>query len=164
MRRDSPVKMAAAKRNGSHAISVRNGRCAKRDFAKYRNKISFLHLHIAYQIPCTLVTRRERMAHAAVGAKTRMAEIHGSLRHGAAFFAALLAAAVSLAAVSGSVAQSFSCTPHKSCKQIRSCTEAVYRLRQCGDRARDGDNDGIPCENLCGKTLKQMNDRLEAGL
>jgi hypothetical protein len=30
--------------------------------------------------------------------------------------------------------------------------------------ARDGDNDGIPCENLCGKTLKQMNDRLEAGL
>ena len=93
-----------------------------------------------------------------------MAEIHGSSRHGVALFAALLAAAVSLAAVSGAVAQNFSCTTQKSCNQIRSCTESVYRLRQCGDRARDGDNDGIPCENLCGKTLKQMNDRLDAGL
>ena len=61
-------------------------------------------------------------------------------------------------------AQGFSCTPRKTCKQMRSCSEAVFHLRECGDRKRDGDGDGIPCEDLCGKTLSQMNRRLEAGL
>ena len=63
-----------------------------------------------------------------------------------------------------SAAQEFSCTPRKTCKQMRSCSEAVYRLRQCGDRERDGDNDGIPCEAICGKTHTEMNRRLDAGL
>lgn len=78
--------------------------------------------------------------------------------------AALIAAAVSLGAVRGTNAQDFSCDTHKTCKQMRSCSEAVFHLRQCGDKKRDGDGDGIPCEGLCGKTLSQMNRRLQAGL
>lgn len=76
----------------------------------------------------------------------------------------VLAALFLLVAASVSVAQDFSCTPRKTCKQMRSCREAVYRLRQCGDRERDGDNDGIPCESICGKTHAEMNRRLDTGL
>jgi len=75
----------------------------------------------------------------------------------------VLAASLLLVSTGVSAAQEFSCTPRKTCKQMRSCSEAVYRLRQCGDRERDGDNDGIPCESLCGKTHAEMNRRLEAG-
>ncbi len=36
----------------------------------------------------------------------------------------------------------------KTCKTMTSCEEAV--IAWCGgDTRRDGDNDGIPCENLC---------------
>lgn len=77
---------------------------------------------------------------------------------------ALAAVALALAGASGTFAQEYSCSPRKTCKQIRSCSEAVFRLRQCGDSRRDGDGDGIPCEDLCGKTVSQMNRRLQAGL
>ncbi|MBV2360814.1 excalibur calcium-binding domain-containing protein [Thalassococcus sp. CAU 1522] len=46
------------------------------------------------------------------------------------------------------LAQAFDCRD-VSCKQLRSCEEACYKLLQCGQTKRDGDNDGIPCENLC---------------
>lgn len=46
------------------------------------------------------------------------------------------------------VAQSYDCR-NVSCKRLRSCDEACYKLIQCGQKIRDGDNDGIPCENLC---------------
>lgn len=36
----------------------------------------------------------------------------------------------------------------RSCKQARSCTEAVKMWCDGYSRA-DGDNDGIPCENVC---------------
>lgn len=75
----------------------------------------------------------------------------------------VLAASLLLVTATFSAAQEFSCTPRKTCKQMRSCSEAVYRLRQCGDRQRDGDNDGIPCESICGKTHAEMNRRLDAG-
>ena len=47
-------------------------------------------------------------------------------------------------------AQAFDCR-NVSCKQLRSCAEACYKLIQCGQSIRDGDNDGIPCENLCNR-------------
>ena len=47
-------------------------------------------------------------------------------------------------------AQAFDCRD-VSCKRLRSCEEACYKLLQCGQRKRDGDNDGIPCENLCSR-------------
>ncbi|MFS4438527.1 excalibur calcium-binding domain-containing protein [Paracoccaceae bacterium GXU_MW_L88] len=47
------------------------------------------------------------------------------------------------------LAQTYDCR-RKTCGQMRSCDEACYKLTVCGDTARDGDNDGIPCESICG--------------
>jgi hypothetical protein len=46
--------------------------------------------------------------------------------------------------------QSYDCS-RKTCSQIRSCDEACHKLMVCGHRRRDGDGDGIPCENLCSR-------------
>ncbi|MBT8412030.1 MAG: excalibur calcium-binding domain-containing protein [Octadecabacter sp.] len=46
--------------------------------------------------------------------------------------------------------QSYDCS-NKTCGQIRSCDEACYKLTVCGHTRRDGDGDGIPCENLCSR-------------
>jgi hypothetical protein len=51
------------------------------------------------------------------------------------------------------VTQAYDCR-NVSCKKLRSCAEACYKLVQCGQRRRDGDNDGIPCENLCSRRCK----------
>ncbi|MEQ5871887.1 excalibur calcium-binding domain-containing protein [Sagittula sp. NFXS13] len=47
-------------------------------------------------------------------------------------------------------AQAFDCR-NVSCKRLRSCEEACFKLLQCGQSVRDGDHDGIPCENLCSR-------------
>jgi len=42
------------------------------------------------------------------------------------------------------------CPPRRPyCKSIRSCERACFLLQDCGFGALDGDNDGIPCENVC---------------
>ncbi|WP_286009770.1 endonuclease [Salinicola avicenniae] len=46
-------------------------------------------------------------------------------------------------------AEGFSCSPRKSCGQMRSCEEARYHLEQCGNGRLDGDGDGTPCEAIC---------------
>ena len=39
------------------------------------------------------------------------------------------------------------CQEKKQCGEIRTCGEAVYRLRTCGDHGDlDRDHDGVPCE------------------
>jgi outer membrane biosynthesis protein TonB len=43
----------------------------------------------------------------------------------------------------------FSCNCSKTCTQMSSCDEAYYQLEVCGCSVRDGDNDGVPCENIC---------------
>lgn len=43
----------------------------------------------------------------------------------------------------------YTCNCSKSCTQISTCDEAYYQLNTCGCSARDGDQDGIPCESLC---------------
>lgn len=48
-------------------------------------------------------------------------------------------------------AEPFSCQPIKSCSRMRSCEEALFQLRQCGNSAIDGNNDGVPCASLCRK-------------
>ncbi|WP_223426909.1 excalibur calcium-binding domain-containing protein [Tateyamaria pelophila] len=49
------------------------------------------------------------------------------------------------------LAQSYSCSPRRYCsKSISSCQEARWYFANCSwGGALDGDNDGIPCENLC---------------
>ena len=46
------------------------------------------------------------------------------------------------------VAQTFTCSG-KTCGEMSSCAEACHALTVCGERTRDRDNDGIPCESLC---------------
>ncbi|MBD8555581.1 excalibur calcium-binding domain-containing protein [Rhizobium sp. CFBP 8762] len=48
------------------------------------------------------------------------------------------------------LAQSYSCSPKKTCSKIRSCDEARYYLDQCPwGGALDRDKDGTPCESIC---------------
>lgn len=49
----------------------------------------------------------------------------------------------------------FDCAP-TTCKQIKTCAEAHYKLSVCGHSDRDRDNDGIPCEDLCGKGSRHL--------
>ena len=41
-----------------------------------------------------------------------------------------------------------SCT-RKTCKEIKSCTEAKYKLEMCWHTSLDRNKDGVPCESLC---------------
>ncbi len=43
----------------------------------------------------------------------------------------------------------YSCRGKHYCKNISSCAEACYYLKQCGHGQLDRDKDGIPCENVC---------------
>ena len=43
----------------------------------------------------------------------------------------------------------YTCSCSKTCKNMASCAEAYFQLNTCGCSARDGDNDGIPCESIC---------------
>ncbi|MBU0975482.1 MAG: thermonuclease family protein [Patescibacteria group bacterium] len=46
------------------------------------------------------------------------------------------------------VTPTYVCNCSKTCTQIQTCKEAYFQLK-CGCTIRDGDNDGVPCENLC---------------
>jgi endonuclease YncB( thermonuclease family) len=54
----------------------------------------------------------------------------------------------SRSAASGSTEQ-FTCSGKRYCREMRSCAEANFYLRQCGVSSLDGDGDGRPCEVLC---------------
>jgi endonuclease YncB( thermonuclease family) len=42
------------------------------------------------------------------------------------------------------------CGDKQSCRQMDSCAEALFYLRECGVTTMDGDKDGVPCESrLC---------------
>lgn len=45
--------------------------------------------------------------------------------------------------------ESYICNCKKTCSQMVSCDEAYYQLNTCGCSVRDGDKDGVPCENIC---------------
>lgn len=44
---------------------------------------------------------------------------------------------------------SYACNCSKTCGQMVSCDEAYFQLNACGCSARDGDDDGVPCESIC---------------
>lgn len=39
---------------------------------------------------------------------------------------------------------------HKTCGMMKSCDEALHKLKVCGHSRLDGNNNGIPCQSLCG--------------
>ena len=43
----------------------------------------------------------------------------------------------------------FQCNCSKTCPNMASCEEAYYQLINCGCSRRDGDKDGVPCEEIC---------------
>ena len=43
----------------------------------------------------------------------------------------------------------FECGTKRYCKEMASCEEARYYLKNCGLSRLDGDGDGVPCEALC---------------
>lgn len=43
----------------------------------------------------------------------------------------------------------YTCSCSKTCGQMASCEEAYFQLNECGCSARDGDDDGVPCESIC---------------
>jgi hypothetical protein len=45
--------------------------------------------------------------------------------------------------------QGFTCGTKRYCREMASCKEAYYYIRQCGLGRLDGDKDGVPCEKLC---------------
>lgn len=45
--------------------------------------------------------------------------------------------------------QEFKCEAKKTCKQMSSCKEAYFYLKECGLSKLDRDKDGIPCESIC---------------
>ena len=50
-------------------------------------------------------------------------------------------------------AWAFDCSP-AYCSKMTTCAEAYYKLEVCWHTKRDGDRDGVPCENLCGKSIE----------
>ncbi len=70
-----------------------------------------------------------------------------------------LIALLALAAATSTRVAAFDCV-EKKCTQMQSCAEAYHHLTVCGEAVRDRDNDGIPCENVCGKTIDEMKERL----
>ncbi|MFC0178759.1 excalibur calcium-binding domain-containing protein [Thorsellia kenyensis] len=44
--------------------------------------------------------------------------------------------------------EKYDCTK-KTCPQMVSCEEAMYKLKQCGMGKLDRDKDGVPCETIC---------------
>lgn len=44
----------------------------------------------------------------------------------------------------------FTCSGKRYCREMSSCAEAHFYLRQCGVASLDGNSDGEPCEQLCG--------------
>jgi len=43
----------------------------------------------------------------------------------------------------------FQCGSKRYCREMTSCDEARYYLRNCGLSSLDGDREGVPCESIC---------------
>lgn len=43
----------------------------------------------------------------------------------------------------------------RTCSKMESCEEARFYLTQCGVRSLDRDNEGVPCESICGGKKKK---------
>jgi hypothetical protein len=54
------------------------------------------------------------------------------------------------------------CGSKHVCKDMSTCAEAVYYSTQCGLSDLDRDNDGVPCETICGADIPTMKLRIAA--
>ena len=49
----------------------------------------------------------------------------------------------------GNTTPDFQCGSKRYCREMSSCDEAKFHLRNCGLSSLDGDRDGVPCESIC---------------
>ena len=54
------------------------------------------------------------------------------------------------------------CGSKTVCGDMDTCAEAYHYLTQCGLSDLDRDNDGVPCEKICGKDIATMHARITA--
>jgi endonuclease YncB( thermonuclease family) len=47
------------------------------------------------------------------------------------------------------VTTNFQCGTKRYCREMTSCEEANFHLRNCGRSSLDGDRNGVPCESIC---------------
>ena len=47
------------------------------------------------------------------------------------------------------VPANFQCGMKRYCREMTSCDEAKFHLRNCARSSLDGDQDGVPCESIC---------------
>lgn len=52
------------------------------------------------------------------------------------------------------------CGGKQRCPNMRTCSEAVHYHTQCGLSDLDRNNNGIPCEDVCGKSIETMHERM----
>jgi hypothetical protein len=73
----------------------------------------------------------------------------------------LLSSLLTAAVVAGSAgnAHAYDCA-RKYCTRMESCGEAYYKFTVCHQQSLDHDNDGIPCENVCGGDMATFEARL----
>jgi hypothetical protein len=57
--------------------------------------------------------------------------------------------------------QAYDCA-RKRCTEMSSCAEAHYKFTVCGETHLDRDEDGIPCEIICGDNPEIYRERLKA--
>ncbi len=55
----------------------------------------------------------------------------------------------------------FDCSP-TYCSKMSTCAEAYYKFEVCGHVKRDRNGNGVPCENLCGTSIKTYLARARA--
>jgi len=51
--------------------------------------------------------------------------------------------------INKSIGGKFTCNGKTVCREMNSCAEAKFYLKECKVLSLDGDNDGVPCENIC---------------
>jgi len=58
------------------------------------------------------------------------------------------------------VSDAGACGDKRLCGDMATCAEAHHYLPACNVQSLDRDNDGVPCETICGKSLSTMQSRL----
>jgi endonuclease YncB( thermonuclease family) len=70
-------------------------------------------------------------------------------RQGVRAVSAEAAALTSLSADTPHAPSAPACAAKRHCREMSSCAEAAFHLRQCGLTRLDRDGDGVACEDLC---------------
>jgi Excalibur calcium-binding domain len=83
------------------------------------------------------------------GGRTNAEGCHNDRKHGG-YHCHGGGRAETTSSVSGLKSSDAACGSKNLCGQMNSCDEAMHYLNDCSVTSLDGDNDGTPCESICG--------------